>query len=71
MIMYPEVSCGRHFGITWVQVAKISFLWRVSGHTLRDSAMLGRIPLRWLGHLVSMPPEHLPGDKLRKNKINK
>ncbi|TWW62225.1 hypothetical protein D4764_04G0008720 [Takifugu flavidus] len=63
-----------------VQVAEMSFLRRVAGLSLRDrvsSAIqedLGVEPLllrversqmRWLGHLVRMPPGRLPGEVFR------
>ncbi|TWW56724.1 hypothetical protein D4764_08G0007110 [Takifugu flavidus] len=64
-----------------VQAAEMSFLRRVAGLSLRDrvrsSAIreeLGVEPLllrversqmRWLGHLVRMPPGRLPGDVFR------
>ncbi|TWW81097.1 hypothetical protein D4764_01G0009120 [Takifugu flavidus] len=64
-----------------VQVAEMSFLRRVAGLSLRDrvrsSAIreeLGVEPLllrversqiRWLGHLVRIPPGHLPGEVFR------
>ncbi|TWW73461.1 hypothetical protein D4764_15G0008550 [Takifugu flavidus] len=66
---------------SWVQAAEMSFLRRVAGLSLRDrvrsSAIqeeLGVEPLllrfersqmRWLGHLVRMPPGHLPGEVFR------
>ncbi|TWW66924.1 hypothetical protein D4764_20G0009560 [Takifugu flavidus] len=66
---------------SWVQAAEMSFLCRVAGLSLRDrvrrSAIreeLGVEPLllrversqmRWLGHLVRMPPGRLPGEVLR------
>ncbi|KAK3525927.1 hypothetical protein QTP70_010995 [Hemibagrus guttatus] len=61
-----------------IQAAKMSFLRRVAGHSLRDRVRssvtreeLGVEPLllhiergqlRWLGHLFRMPPGHLPGE---------
>ncbi|TWW71176.1 hypothetical protein D4764_17G0006590 [Takifugu flavidus] len=64
-----------------VQAAEMSFLRRVAGLSLRDrvrsSAIredLGVEPLllhiernlmRWLGHLVKMPPGRLPGEVFR------
>ncbi|TWW63109.1 hypothetical protein D4764_03G0001170 [Takifugu flavidus] len=66
---------------SWVQAAKMSFLRWVAGLSLRDrvrsSAIreeLGVEPLllrfersqmRWLGHLVRMPPGRLPGEVFR------
>ncbi|KAK3508726.1 hypothetical protein QTP70_004271 [Hemibagrus guttatus] len=60
-----------------IQAAKMSFLHRVAGHSLRDRVRssvtreeLGVEPLllhiergqlRWLGHLFQMPPGRLPG----------
>ena len=62
-----------------VQAAEMSFLRRVAGLSLRDRVRssvireeLGVDPLllrversqmRWLGHLVRMPPGHLPGEE--------
>ncbi|KAK3508331.1 hypothetical protein QTP70_021477, partial [Hemibagrus guttatus] len=64
-----------------IQVAKMSFLRRVAGHSLRDRVRssvtreeLGVEPLllhiergqlRWLGHLFWMPPGRLPGEVFR------
>ncbi|TWW61049.1 hypothetical protein D4764_05G0011390 [Takifugu flavidus] len=64
-----------------VQAAGISFLCRVAGLSLRDrvrsSAIqeelgveplllrVGRSQMRWLGHLVGMPPGCLPGEVFR------
>ena len=64
-----------------VQAAKMSFLRRVVGLSLRDRVRssvireeLGVDPLlhrieksqmRWLGHLVRMPPGRLPGEVFR------
>ncbi|KAK0146650.1 putative uncharacterized transposon-derived protein F52C9.6 [Merluccius polli] len=64
-----------------VQAAEMSFLRRVAGLSLRDRVRslviredLGVDPLllrversqmRWLGHLVRMPPGHLPGEVFR------
>ncbi|KAK0156594.1 putative uncharacterized transposon-derived protein F52C9.6 [Merluccius polli] len=64
-----------------VQVAEMSFLRRVAGLSLRDRVRssvirkeLGVDPLlvrversqmRWLGHLVRMPPRRLPGEVFR------
>ena len=64
-----------------VQVAEMSFLCRVAGLSLRDRVRssvireeLGVDPLllrversqmRWLGHLVRMPPRRLPGEVFR------
>ena len=64
-----------------IQAAKMGFLRRVSGLSLRDrvrssviSEGLGVEPLllridrsqmRWLGHLVRMPPGRLPGEVFR------
>uniref|UniRef100_A0A8C6LCZ4 Reverse transcriptase domain-containing protein n=1 Tax=Nothobranchius furzeri TaxID=105023 RepID=A0A8C6LCZ4_NOTFU len=64
-----------------VQAAKKSFLLRVSGLSLRDRLRssvileglgvdplllhIERSQLRWLGHLVRMPPGRLPGEVFR------
>ena len=64
-----------------IQAAKMGFLCRVSGLSLRDRVRssiiwegLGVEPLllriersqmRWLGHLVRMPPGRLPGEVFR------
>ncbi|KAK3520692.1 hypothetical protein QTP70_030558, partial [Hemibagrus guttatus] len=64
-----------------IQVAKMSFLRRVAGRSLRDKVRssvtreeLGVEPLllhiergqlRWLGHLFRMPPGRLPGEVFR------
>uniref|UniRef100_A0A8C6NQ68 Reverse transcriptase domain-containing protein n=1 Tax=Nothobranchius furzeri TaxID=105023 RepID=A0A8C6NQ68_NOTFU len=61
-----------------IQAAKMSFLCRVSGRSLRDRVRssvireglrvdplllhIERSHLRWLGHLVRMPPGRLPGE---------
>ena len=66
---------------SWVQAAEMSFLHRVAGLSLRDRVRssviweeLGVDPLllhversqiRWLGHLVRMPPGVLPGEVFR------
>ena len=64
-----------------VQAAIMSFLRRVSGLSLRDSVRTSAIreelgiellllhteasQMRWFGHFVKMPPEHLPGEVFR------
>ena len=57
-----------------VQAAEMSFLRRVAGLSLRDRVRSSVIPLllrversqmRWLGHLVRMPPGRLPGELFR------
>ncbi len=54
-----------------IQVAEMSFLRRVSGHSLRDRVKSSvtreelRVELRWLGHLFRMPPGRLPGKVFR------
>ncbi|KAM4534591.1 uncharacterized protein V3H82_024506 [Fundulus diaphanus] len=66
---------------SWIQAAEMSFLRSVSGLSLRDrvrsSVIRGglrveplllhvqRSQLRWLGHLVRMPPGRLPGEVFR------
>ncbi|KAK0138211.1 putative uncharacterized transposon-derived protein F52C9.6 [Merluccius polli] len=66
---------------SWVQAAEMSFLRRVAGLSLRDRVRssvireeLGVDPLllrversqmRWLGHLVRMPPGRIPGEVFR------
>ncbi|TWW55039.1 hypothetical protein D4764_09G0000880 [Takifugu flavidus] len=86
-IFVPSLTYGHELWVmtertrSRVQVAKMSFLRRVAGLSLRDrvrsSAIreeLGVEPLllrversqmRWLGHLVRMPPGRLPGDVFR------
>ncbi len=64
-----------------LQAAKMSFLHRVAGHSLRDRVKssvtreelrlepllldIERSQLRWLGHLFRMPPGRLPGEVFR------
>ncbi|XP_051931184.1 uncharacterized protein LOC127607121 [Hippocampus zosterae] len=64
-----------------IQVAKMSFLRRVSGLSLRDKVRssvireglrvepllhhIERSHMRWLAHVIRMPPERLPGEVLR------
>ncbi|TWW60112.1 hypothetical protein D4764_05G0002020 [Takifugu flavidus] len=66
---------------SWVQAAEMSFLRRVAGLSLRDrvrssaiweelgvESLLLRVErsqMRWLGHLVRMPPGRLPGEVFR------
>ncbi|KAK0134738.1 putative uncharacterized transposon-derived protein F52C9.6 [Merluccius polli] len=66
---------------SWVQAAEMSFLRKVAGLSLRDRVRssvireeLGvdllllrveRTQMRWLGHLVRMPPGRLPGEVFR------
>uniref|UniRef100_A0A8C6LTA7 Reverse transcriptase domain-containing protein n=1 Tax=Nothobranchius furzeri TaxID=105023 RepID=A0A8C6LTA7_NOTFU len=63
---------------SWIQAAEMSFLRRVAGLSLRDRVRssvireglgvdllllhIERSQLRWLGHLVRMPPGCLPGE---------
>uniref|UniRef100_A0A8C6NUV0 Reverse transcriptase domain-containing protein n=1 Tax=Nothobranchius furzeri TaxID=105023 RepID=A0A8C6NUV0_NOTFU len=63
---------------SWIQAAEMSFLRIVAGLSLRDRVRssviregfgvdplllhIERSQLRWLGHLVRMPPERLPGE---------
>ncbi|XP_051936482.1 uncharacterized protein LOC127610385 [Hippocampus zosterae] len=64
-----------------IQAAEMSFLRRVSGLSLRDKVRssvireglrveplllhIERSQMRWLGHLIRMPPERLPGEVFR------
>uniref|UniRef100_A0A3B3BDQ3 Cadherin domain-containing protein n=1 Tax=Oryzias melastigma TaxID=30732 RepID=A0A3B3BDQ3_ORYME len=64
-----------------LQAAEMSFLRRVAGHSLRDRVRssvtrrelgvgplllrIERSQLRWLGHLIQMPPGRLPGEVFR------
>ena len=64
-----------------VQAAEMSFLRRVAGFSLRDRVRssvirqglgveplllrIERSQLRWLGHLIRMPPGRLPGEVFR------
>uniref|UniRef100_A0A8C6L8D1 Reverse transcriptase domain-containing protein n=1 Tax=Nothobranchius furzeri TaxID=105023 RepID=A0A8C6L8D1_NOTFU len=66
---------------SWMQAAEMSFLRRVAGLSLRDRVRssvireglgvdplllhIERSQLRWLGHLVRMPPGRLPGEVFR------
>ena len=66
---------------SWIQAAEIGFLRRVSGLSLRDRVRssviregfgveplllrIERSQMRWLGHLVRMPPGRLPGEVFR------
>ncbi|KAK0130608.1 putative uncharacterized transposon-derived protein F52C9.6 [Merluccius polli] len=87
LIYVPALTYGHELWVVTertrlrVQAAKISFLRRVAGLSLRDRVRssvireeLGVDPLlhrveksqmRWLGHLVRMPPGHLPGEVFR------
>uniref|UniRef100_A0A8C6MCM8 Reverse transcriptase domain-containing protein n=1 Tax=Nothobranchius furzeri TaxID=105023 RepID=A0A8C6MCM8_NOTFU len=86
-IYFPTLTYGHELWVvtermrSWIQAAKMSFLRRVSGLSLRDRVRssvireglgidslllhIERSQLRWLGHLVRMPPGCLPGEVFR------
>ncbi|TWW60624.1 R2 Retrovirus-related Pol polyprotein from type I retrotransposable element [Takifugu flavidus] len=66
-IFVPTLTYGHELWVmtertrSRVQAAEMSFLRRVAGLSLRDR----RSQMRWLGHLVRMPPGRLPGEVFR------
>ncbi|KAK3528905.1 hypothetical protein QTP70_012070 [Hemibagrus guttatus] len=86
-IYVPTLTYGHELWVmtervrSWIQSAKMSFLRRVAGRSLRDRVRssvtreeLGVEPLllhiergqlRWLEHLFRMPPGRLPGEVFR------
>ncbi|KAK3557454.1 hypothetical protein QTP70_027739, partial [Hemibagrus guttatus] len=86
-IYVPTLTYGHELGVmtervrSRIQAAKMSFLRRVAGRSLRDRVRssviqeelgvellllhIERGQLRWLGHLFRMPPGRLPGEVFR------
>ncbi|KAK3540137.1 hypothetical protein QTP70_026880 [Hemibagrus guttatus] len=86
-IYVPTLAYGHELCVmtervrSWIQVAKMSFLRRVVGRSLRDRVRssvtwkelgvevlllhIERGQLRWLGHLFRMPPGRIPGEVFR------